>query len=344
MTGYVNGTTNFGGSNLTASGQDIFIARFSRQKPEIHNIVDVPGDQGGWVRVYFQGSGEDIASASPGVLTYYVFRRIDNAALVAQIQSEGVVGKSSAIEWEGHRIWREPSLDAVSTAALWESVASAPARQQSSDYIVLAPTQADQTVAVTPYNVYFVMAQTTTPSVYYDSAPDSGYSVDNLAPAAPQNLAGAQSHSPAGLSMSWQPNDEHDLANYGVYRGSTAGFVPDAGNRIATPASESFLDPAWTPSSGYYYKVSAFDLHDNESAFAAAHAGRGDGRRHNAGSHPPGSERPQSVQSHHQDFLRRGTRRPGLAAYLRRARRPRPFATRHASPCRDLCRGMGRCR
>jgi hypothetical protein len=268
LAGDVFGTTDFGGGPLVASGQDIFLARFIRAYPEIHNIVDVPGDQGGWVRVYVQGSGQDLANSSPQVTAYNLFRRVDNA-LAMQVANEGITGPSHTIDWKGRHFWQDPSSNAEAAALiLWESVGSAPARQQSTDYIILAPTQADQTASATPYQKYFVMAQTTSPSVFYDSDPDSGYSVDNLAPATPQNLAGASSSSPAGLALSWSGNSEHDLNHYAVYRGSSAGFVPSSGNLIASPVGASFLDAGWTSASGHYYKVSAVDHHDNQSGFA----------------------------------------------------------------------------
>jgi hypothetical protein len=100
------------------------------------------------------------------------------------------------------------------------------------------------------------------------SAPDSGYSVDNIAPAMPGGLVATQSYVPIGLHLTWNTNQESDLARYAVYRGTSASFVPVQGNRIATPAAPGYFDSAWRWYSGYYYKVSAIDIHGNESSFA----------------------------------------------------------------------------
>jgi hypothetical protein len=65
-------------------------------------------------------------------------------------------------------------------------------------------------------------------------------------------------------------NQESDLARYAVYRGSSASFVPAPGNRIATPRNPEYFDNAWRWNNVYYYKVSAIDIHGNESGFALA--------------------------------------------------------------------------
>ena len=56
-------------------------------------------------------------------------------------------------------------------------------------YAIDAPTLADSTISDgMHYSTFFVRARTATPGEYFDSLPDSGYSVDNLAPAVPENF------------------------------------------------------------------------------------------------------------------------------------------------------------
>ncbi len=277
MTGWFAGGIDFGGGTLTsAGGDDIFLARFARPDPVIQAIVDVPGDQGGWARVHFSRALYDrVGQAANPVINYHVFRRVDNAALAARVEQDGSAGLSAGdmpaafgdaplISFEDRVFWRGPA--ATAPAALWEAVATVPARQQDA-YIGLVPTLADS-AAVIPHSVYFVMAQTTTPWVFYDSSPDSGYSVDNLSPATPQGLAGEPVVSPGGLQMTWQDNTENDLSHYAVYRGTTGGFTPGPGNLVGSPASAMLVDGGWSWNSGYYYKVSAVDVHGNESGHA----------------------------------------------------------------------------
>jgi hypothetical protein len=71
-----------------------------------------------------------------------------------------------------------------------------------------------------------------------------------------------------GLELSWNVSPENDLSYYAVYRGLTENFVPGSGDRIATPTQPEHFDSGWRWSSGYYYKVSAIDIHGNESGFA----------------------------------------------------------------------------
>src|SRR6185369_10338725 len=57
---------------------------------------------------------------------------------------------------------------------------------------------------------------------------------------------------------------------YHVYRGTTAGFVPNAGNLVSAQADTGFVDAGM---SGGYYKISALDVHGNESAFVLVSPG-----------------------------------------------------------------------
>jgi hypothetical protein len=102
--------------------------------------------------------------------------------------------------------------------------------------------------------------------VCYDSPPDSGYSVDNLSPCAPEALA-AEYIGGSELSLYRNPNREADLSHYAIYRGTAPDFTPDATNRIGTATDSSFVDDDFGYDE-YYYKVSAIDIHENESPFA----------------------------------------------------------------------------
>jgi hypothetical protein len=87
--------------------------------------------------------------------------------------------------------------------------------------------------------------------------------VDNLAPAAPAPFTGAYFNGTTNLH--WGPNHEADFAVYRIYRGATAGFVPVPGNLVTAKPDTGFADSG---PAGSYYKLSAVDLHGNESPFA----------------------------------------------------------------------------
>jgi hypothetical protein len=110
-----------------------------------------------------------------------------------------------------------------------------------------------------------VEAQQTAAGLYWPSAPDSGYSVDNLRPTPPAGATGV--YASGTTQLDWSPNLESDLAGYHVYRGGWPGFTPSAGNLIAQLATSSthLQDVAGRL---YVYKLTALDVHGNESAAA----------------------------------------------------------------------------
>jgi hypothetical protein len=122
--------------------------------------------------------------------------------------------------------------------------------------------------AVTDEPHHFQVIAHTQAGKYWVSDPVSGYSVDNLAPCPPAALAGEQQHIPESLLLTWDPNTEPDLDGYAVYRGLSEDFVPGPGNLVASPCDTFTVDTGWTYDFGYFYKVSAIDVHGNESPFA----------------------------------------------------------------------------
>lgn len=257
----------------------------------ITSVKDVPNDQGGRVRITIDSPSWDNAGWTTNpVAGYNVWQRVDDPALLASIDGHAVGKKftkrpheivfdgapSAALlhnlpvfEWNGRQFAhsKDMPLAADFPPGTWEIVGSFFACQYE-EYTYRADTFADSTASGTPYSVYMVSAHTTIPSIWIASDPDSGYSVDNLPPDMPLDLVGDQSITPEGLALDWDWNVENDFSYYGVYRGSSEAFVPAAGNRIAAPNNPGYFDNEWRWDSGYYYKVSAIDIHDNESGFA----------------------------------------------------------------------------
>src|SRR5262249_10088281 len=110
----------------------------------------------------------------------------------------------------------------------------------------------------------FVTALSEYPEAFYDSNVDSGYSVDNLAPDTPQGMQGAYLAS-GGIKIQWLPSRASDVGQYDIYRGASASFVPADFNHIGTTTDTTFVDPN---AASYYYKLSAVDMHGNQSGFA----------------------------------------------------------------------------
>jgi hypothetical protein len=148
----------------------------------------------------------------------------------------------------------------------WELIESVNAYNLD-NYSKILETSFDSTAECTEYHYYQVSAHISS-SVFWFSQPDSGRSVDDLAPEAPLGLAGEQHYSPEGLQLTWDPNSESDLAGYNIYRGISGGFSPGPGNFVTSTPDTVTFDGDWSWEMGYWYKVSAVDIHGNESLFA----------------------------------------------------------------------------
>jgi len=204
------------------------------------------------------------------IVSYSVWQRVDGPLTIALEGAE-----ATAVEIPLPDSWdlavsggRTFLLGAAGMpAGTWELVGNFNAIQQE-QYLYRVSTVVDSSGAGTPWSVYLVTTHTPTPAVWWVSEPDSGYSVDNLAPAGPEGLAGEQSFDPAGLLISWNENGENDLYGYEVYRGTSADFVPALENRIGTPPGPFFVDEEWRWDSEYWYKVAAVDVHGNESGYS----------------------------------------------------------------------------
>jgi VCBS repeat protein len=221
------------------------------RKPVLTDVRDVPNDNGGRVFLTWTASSLDVPGGA--VNSYRVWRRIPPALVTdgtrARLATREVIAIARA----------ESPLDIV----YWEALVTLPA-QRLLGYGYTAATTQDSMRTSNPYAAFFVSALTSNIDVFYSSEVDSGYSVDNLRPGNPHGLAGTLIAS--GFSMQWEPNEEPDLAGYRLYRGENADFVPSDATLIASPSEAAWVDP--DGSGQEFYKLSAVDVHANESDFA----------------------------------------------------------------------------
>ena len=249
----------------------------------IDSIVDVPDDQGGWVMAHFTRSGRDFSDeATLPISNYGIWRRVNSATLVAALetQASSMVEKSvtgdtpelggmPVITFQDRTYIRSrPDLAASSfPPGTWALVMNVPAVQQDA-YIAAVPTVEDSSASGTNQTVFLMTAHTTTPSIWYVSEPDSGYSVDNIAPGVPLGLAVAY-NTGSGNDLSWDPSPETDFQYYRVYRGDSETFIPGPGNLVHETATPAWTDPEYD---GWdvHYKVTTLDYSGNESAAACA--------------------------------------------------------------------------
>jgi len=108
-----------------------------------------------------------------------------------------------------------------------------------------------------------VSALTPDELIFFDSSPDSGYTVDNLFPVAPEQLLATIT--PSTVSLCWNGNPGPDIHHYNIYR-HEAG---DCDNRGKTPVA-AVADLSWidnSPNDSIYercYTVTAVDFSGNE--------------------------------------------------------------------------------
>jgi len=239
--------------------------------PAIASIVDIPADQGGQVRLQFVRSRYDEDGEIDPITNYAVWRRLDEPRLLSELASLELAaaekgGGLPLIEWRNRRFHLNHGgqRDAEFPPGIWEILVTVPAVQQD-EYIAPLATLADSSSAGIPYATFCVTAHTAIPATWYCSLPDSGYSLDNLAPALPAGFA--VMYGPDN-QLEWLPSPEEDFQYYRIYRGSDAGFVPDPENLV-----HATVDTEWTDTGGgfgSYYKITATDVAGNESDPASA--------------------------------------------------------------------------
>jgi hypothetical protein len=230
------------------------------------------------------------ATQTGAISTYFTHRRVDDIGAIGKLFEKGKrvepdkpvtmnvgdgtdtmfelpssMGGAQAYVMDGHSYYVSEGSGGF-PPGIWETVGGVPATQQE-QYYSLVPTVADS-MSTLRYTVYCVTAHTGTPTAYYISPPDSGYSRDNLPPRQPTGLKGDYGYPPPKLFMSWGRNSEKDFSHYSVYKGTSEDFVPNETNRIGTPWDTSFVDNGFDPNLRNYYKVSAWDIHENQGVFS----------------------------------------------------------------------------
>ena len=239
--GQFDGTLNFGGSTLSsAGGTDAFVAKLGGDtfEPKITSIVDIGNDQGGKVKIRFVRSGADAVLWPTPVIRYDAFRRDDPAP--------------SSLPDLAFATERELMIDG------WTQVGSVNAFTDNL-YSIDVPTIGDSTIAQGPYfSSFFMRAATALPGTFHDSPPDSGYSLDNLAPGVPSFLVHV-----AG-TLYWSGSGAPDFDYFSVYGSNNGDFG------TATLIDYAVGTSLNVTSSPYpYYFVTATDFSGNESGPAS---------------------------------------------------------------------------
>jgi len=211
-------------------------------EPMVSSIADVGNDQGRQVRISWYKSCLDDPSEPAPVTHYTIWRRIDEVRSAGEGDDQG-------------RLY--PPGD-------WDFVLDVPARGES-QYNAVVPTLADSNASGMHWSTFLVSGVKDDPFVYYDSAPDSGYSVDNLSPAPPAEFLLTRVGDTN--QMVWEESPEEDFAYYSLHRGESESFLPDETNLVATLIATNYDDDGPILS---FYKLAAVDFNGNTSVYALA--------------------------------------------------------------------------
>jgi len=192
-------------------------------EPLITSIQDRPNDQGGYVYLSFIKSFYD--NVVPG-------------------------GTKSTEGYSFQRLDNE----------VWVSLSSIYATGDE-NYIVQLSTLFDSTANSTGLTSFRVIAGMDEGTWF--SEPAEGYSVDNIAPSAPQDLDGfvVENH----IELVWQPSPDEDFQYFAIYKSEESGNFQ--AEPFATTIETIFIDNDLS-SETIYYVVSAFDYSGNESEYS----------------------------------------------------------------------------
>jgi hypothetical protein len=234
---------------------------WGRPEPVVTSVDDVPGDQGGKVKVNWTASGRDVLDMRT-ITHYSVWRATDPVAAGIALAGNpsllvgpGEVG--AEFSGPGYRVEHTSDGDYY-----WEFVGSQSA-QYFDGYRFSADTGADSTSQGTMAHYFQVLSHAADDFVFWPSNAMSGHSVDNLAPASPPWLT-AERVGP-DVHLTWSPITAFDLRDYAVYRATKSAVDPVPINFLSHVADTLLID-AGAPLETLYYVVTAVDIHENESA------------------------------------------------------------------------------
>ncbi len=219
----------------------------------IVSALDVPFDQGSNIRLSFQATVDNDVVTSP---YFSIWEAAPMDAMGSLMQgSPALVTK----DFKG-----KASMPATTLGGSyrWEWVKNVPAQMMSS-YAVSVPTLYDSSEGTNGTHYFMVIAHTSDPNVFFTSEIDSGFSVDNLAPAQVSGLVASVADSKVRLS--WAANDEADLKQYVIYKSATAN-IGDVTPVYATTTATIYSDPVALGAAPAYYVIKAQDVHGNLGA------------------------------------------------------------------------------
>ena len=149
---------------------------------------------------------------------------------------------------------------------LWDFIVSVPGAHLPV-YSYVAPTLYDSTANEPGWSFFRVSVHLAMNSFVIFSEPDSGYSVDNLAPVV-QNVQVRLIGS--GVQLTWETPNSPDVVAAKIYRSDKKGFDLANATLLGVTADNEFFDP--NGSEKYYYRIVVEDDAGNITATDAVPA------------------------------------------------------------------------
>lgn len=222
-------------------------------------VHDVAGDQGGQVKVDWQASDHDIFNLQE-ISHYSVWMATTPIAASPAGASPGNLVDPSEVgpDFKGPAVM-------MAGGYYWEWQGNQDAYYLPG-YSYTAQTLNDSTSVDPGIHYFMVMSHTWDRFTFWESQVASGYSTDDLAPAAPAALV-ATRLTGSDVLLEWTAGggNEPDFAQYALYRGTSSGVTPDPILFLSSALDTTYVDSGADPANAYYYVVTAVDVHENES-------------------------------------------------------------------------------
>ncbi len=207
-------------------------------------VSDVPNDSGLQVRLSWLASRHDAQGAEHQITEYSIYRRFDGTA-----QTSGKSGQPGAPYPPGQ----------------WDFVTTIPADMEN-QYSAVVSTLADSNSTGINWTAFFVRTRTSVQGEFFDSPPDSGFSVNNMQPNPPTGWMVDYSP-PQGTQLSWDPSGNEQFAHFRIYRSAQPDTPIQPATLFAVTTETNYYDETTTH---WYYQLTLVTIDGNESLPASA--------------------------------------------------------------------------
>ncbi len=161
-----------------------------------------------------------------------------------------------------YTIWRQ-----IDTTDGWDAIGSFNGIYRNR-YTYVAPTLGDSTATGIYWSVFRVSAhQDNIYKTFFVSNPDTGYSIDNLAPVVPGGIVPTPFDEK--IELAWNESPEKDFQYYAIYRSLDPEFTADTMNTYSYSTTDNlYSDVNVIQGTTYYYVIAAIDYSGNASEFS----------------------------------------------------------------------------